>query len=163
MDKNVTGARPQPSGGFELYAWLFMRVSGVGLLFLALGHLVIMHIINNVDVIDFNFVADRYRSFGWRIYDLLLLVLAMLHGINGARVVIDDYLRQGKRVLCLSLLYVVGFSLMILGSLVILTFQPPQKDPDIASIKGSSSDQSESIDLETLWDLSANLPPPRIR
>ena len=38
---SVIGGRERPTGGFELYAWLFMRVSGVLLLFLALGHLAI--------------------------------------------------------------------------------------------------------------------------
>ena len=41
------GGRPRPTGGLELYAWLFMRVSGIALLLLALGHLAIMHLINS--------------------------------------------------------------------------------------------------------------------
>ena len=46
------GPRPRPQGGLELYAWLFMRISGVVLLFLALGHLAIMHLINNIEVVN---------------------------------------------------------------------------------------------------------------
>ena len=35
----------------------------------------------------------------WQIWDLLLLWLAMLHGTNGIRVVIDDYAEK-DRVAC---------------------------------------------------------------
>ena len=41
----------------DLYA-----VSGLALLFLALGHLLIMHIIHDVGTIDFQFVAARYAT-----------------------------------------------------------------------------------------------------
>ena len=39
----------KPSGGFELAAWYFMRISGLVLVLLALGHLFITHILNNVE------------------------------------------------------------------------------------------------------------------
>ena len=46
---------------FEKYAWLFMRFSGVALVFLALGHLFIMLMWDNgVYRIDFNYVAQRW-------------------------------------------------------------------------------------------------------
>lgn len=115
----------RPESGLELYAWLFMRVSGVALVFLALAHLLIMHIINNVEVIDYRFVAARYATPFWRTYDLVMLWLAMLHGLNGARTVIDDYvIARGWRLAFLASLSMVGFVFLALGSLVILTFQP---------------------------------------
>ena len=81
----MSGAgKPRPESGLELYAWIFMRVSGLALLFLALGHLLVMHIIHNVDHIDFQFVAARYATPFWRTYDLLMLWFAMIHGVNGA-------------------------------------------------------------------------------
>ena len=119
-----SGGRPVPAGGFELFAWFFMRVSGVLLLFLALGHLVIMHLINNVDTIDYAFVSTRFTTPFWRTYDWLMLTLALLHGLNGLRVIIDDYLKGGRRIFALSVLYSLGFIFLGLGSLVIFTFQP---------------------------------------
>jgi succinate dehydrogenase / fumarate reductase membrane anchor subunit len=117
--------RPRPESGLELYAWIFMRVSGITLLVLALGHLLIMHIIHNVDNIDFQFVARRYATPFWRTYDLLLLWLAMIHGVNGVRTVIVDYVSpRGWRTASLASLYLLGFVLITLGSLAILTFQP---------------------------------------
>jgi succinate dehydrogenase / fumarate reductase membrane anchor subunit len=121
---NVAG-RPRPESGLELYAWMFMRVSGVMLLFLALGHLLIMHIINNVDNIDFLFVARRYATPFWRTYDLVMLWLALIHGLNGIRTLVGDYVRpKGWQVATLASLYVFGFILLALGSLTILTFRP---------------------------------------
>ncbi len=117
--------RPRPESGLELYAWMFMRVSGVVLLFLALGHLLIMHIINNVTNIDFQFVARRYATPFWRTYDLVMLWLALIHGLNGIRTLVGDYVRsKGWQVATLASLYVFGFILLALGSLTILTFQP---------------------------------------
>ena len=117
--------RPRPTGGLELWSWLFMRLSGLVLLFLALGHLVIMHLINNVEAINYAFVANRYAGWGWRAYDLLLLVLAMIHGINGARVIIDDYLYQGLwRAATLAALYLICGGLLLLGIYAALFFKP---------------------------------------
>ena len=119
------GGHTRPMGGFELTAWIFMRVSGVVLLFMALIHLGIMHIVNNVDVIDYAFVARRYATPFWRMYDWIMLTLALLHGFNGARVLVDDYFRPGgRRVATLAVLYLLAFVTFILGSYTILTFVP---------------------------------------
>jgi succinate dehydrogenase membrane anchor subunit len=117
--------RPRPQGGIDLLAWIFMRVSGVVLLFMVLVHLAIMHIINNIEVINYHFVAERYATPFWRTYDVVMLWLAFIHGLNGVRVMIDDYVSShGWRVFSLASLYVLGFVFLVLGSLVVLTFNP---------------------------------------
>jgi len=119
------GGRVRPGGGLELYAWLFMRVSGMLLLLLALGHLAIMHLIHSVDEITFDFVAGRWANPLWRLYDWMLLTLALVHGFNGLRVIVDDYVRQaGWRMICLVVVYALTFFFLIAGSMVVLTFQP---------------------------------------
>ena len=123
------GSRPAPTDSpFELYAWFFMRVSGVLLLLLALGHLAIMHLINNVSEINYEFVAGRWSGewgMFWRSYDWLLLMLALVHGLNGLRMIMDDFLRPGGwRVFCMSLLYTIALVFLAVGSIVIFTFQP---------------------------------------
>lgn len=117
--------RPAPTDSpFELFAWFFMRISGVVLLLLALGHLVIMHLINNVDNINYQFVADRWFTPFWRSYDWTMLFLALVHGLNGLRTILDDHLRPGGwRVFWMSLLYLTGFVFLVIGSVVIITFQ----------------------------------------
>jgi succinate dehydrogenase / fumarate reductase membrane anchor subunit len=120
---NTRWARPESL--LEVYSWIFMRVSGVMLVALALGHLAIMHLLNNVDIINYDFVAQRFVTPLWRTYDFILLWLAMTHGLNGVRIMIDDYLiGRGWRTLALSALAVVGVVFLTLGSLVIVTFQP---------------------------------------
>ena len=125
MSLSSAYGRPKPAGGLELWSWLFMRVSGLVLLFLAIGHMVLMHLIHNVDEINYAFVAGRYTSWFWRGYDLLLLVLAMIHGVNGMRVLIDDYIHHALwRRVALGGLYLVCGGLLLLGVGVALFFQP---------------------------------------
>ncbi len=118
------GSRPRPSGGPELAAWLFMRYSGIVLVFLAVGHLFIMHVFNSIHVIDYDFVAQRYMSLFWRVYDLAMLWLAMVHGLNGLRTLADDYLKQPIRGVSIKGIYLVGAVFLILGTWVILFFNP---------------------------------------
>jgi len=112
-------------GSFEALSWLFMRASAVLLLVLVLGHFVIMHVVTGVDQVNYSFVAARFATPFWRSYDLLTLLLGLAHGLNGTRIVIDDYVHSRRwRVFWMSGLYGVGLFLTIVGSLVILTFQP---------------------------------------
>ena len=118
-------SRPRPESGIELYAWVFMRLSGILLLVLALVHLFYMHVLNSVMTIDFQFVARRYETPFWRTFDLMMLWLALIHGLNGLRTVVIDYVRpRGWRFASLAVIYVIAFVFLALGSLVILTFEP---------------------------------------
>lgn len=131
LPTDFRAGRPAPTdSSFELFAWFFMRVSGVLLLLLALGHLVIMHLLNSIDNINYEFVANRWAgTWGifWRSYDGLMLFLALLHGLNGLRTILDDFLRPGGwRVFWMSLLYTVGFVFLVVGTFTILTFRPVQ-------------------------------------
>jgi len=117
-------ARPRPEGGVELYAWLFMRISGLLLLLLAIGHFFIMHVFNSVHEIDYDFVVRRYVHLFWRAYDLAMLWLAMIHGLNGLRTLFDDYLRPPVRGVAVKGLYALGVLFLALGTWVIILFQP---------------------------------------
>jgi succinate dehydrogenase / fumarate reductase membrane anchor subunit len=119
----------RPRGGrtnTELYAWVFMRVSGVILVVLVLGHLFIMNILDGgVQRINWGFVAGRWASPFWEVWDLLMLWLAQLHGTNGLRTVINDYTRRdATRFWLKALLYVASTVVITLGTLVIFTFDP---------------------------------------
>ena len=117
-------SRVLPSCGFERFSWYFMRVSGAVLMFLALGHLVVMHLINSINVVNYEFVARRYATPFWRSYDGLMLVLALFHGFNGLRVVVNDYLKGSKRLAVLSVAGVLLLSLLIVGLYIVFAFQP---------------------------------------
>ena len=121
-----TPQRNAQRSNFELYSWLFMRISGIVLVFLVLGHLLIMNILDGgVQRINFAFVAGRWSSPFWQVWDLFMLWLAMLHGGNGLRTVINDYAeRPGTRFWLRTLLYVAVLFIVGLGTLVIFTFDP---------------------------------------
>ncbi|GGU83155.1 succinate dehydrogenase [Streptomyces filipinensis] len=113
-------------GNFELAAWLFMRLSGIVLVVLVLGHLLIQLVLDGgVSKIGFAFVAGRWASPWWQVWDLLMLWLAMLHGANGLRTVINDYAeRASSRMWLKALLYTATVWTILLGTLVIFTFDP---------------------------------------
>ncbi len=121
-------ARPKPEGsGRERFWWYFMRLSGLALVVLALGHMFIMHVLVELagGEIDFAFVQSRWGTPFWRIYDLLLLVLAFVHGANGARVVVSDYIsHRTARSLIIGILLALSGIWLVLGILVIALFDP---------------------------------------
>jgi succinate dehydrogenase / fumarate reductase membrane anchor subunit len=110
----------------ELYAWLFMRISGVVLVVLVLGHLFIMNILDGgVQRVNWAFVAGRWASPFWQVWDLLMLWLGMIHGTNGLRTIINDYTRKDATRLALKgVLYTATTLTIALGTLVIFTFDP---------------------------------------
>jgi len=124
--RDVRAGRERPVGGFELWMWLFMRISGIVLLVLALGHTLIMHLPSGgVERVDYNFVADRWASPFWRTWDWMMLTLALVHGINGLRNVTLDYVQKpGVRFTLNMLCYVLGFTLFVLGTIIVVTFDP---------------------------------------
>jgi succinate dehydrogenase / fumarate reductase, membrane anchor subunit len=109
---------------FEIWSWFFMRISGLVLIFLVLIHIYVMHLVGEgVDQVDFAFVAERWDNVGWKTFDWLMLFLALLHGVNGVRIVINDYVhRPGLRAAIKGTLYTVSLVLMIMGTAVIVTF-----------------------------------------
>jgi succinate dehydrogenase / fumarate reductase, membrane anchor subunit len=124
--KPVGGGRNRPIRGFELWAWLFMRLSGIVLLFLAVGHVLIMHVWDSgVDRVDFAFIQLRWASMFWKLWDWTMLVLALLHGVNGLRVIVLDYIRPASIRLAMNTFFtVLGLALMALGTIIVWTFDP---------------------------------------
>ncbi|MCU1433031.1 MAG: succinate dehydrogenase hydrophobic anchor subunit-like protein [Actinotalea sp.] len=124
--------RSRSRTNFELYGWIFMRVSGVLLLVLIFGHLY-MNLIagEGITAVDFGFVAGKWASPLWQVWDLLMLWLAMIHGTNGIRTIINDYAeRDGTRIVLKSALYLAFTVTVVLGTLVIFTFDPcPANSP----------------------------------
>jgi succinate dehydrogenase / fumarate reductase, membrane anchor subunit len=101
-----------------------MRISGLVLVFLALLHFSITHILNDVAETDAEFVMARWENPAWRVFDWVLLALGLLHGLNGLRWIIDDYVRSpAKRATVKAVLYTVVGVLFTLGTLTIVTFE----------------------------------------
>ena len=100
----------------EVIAWKWMRYSGLLLIPLAWGHVLIQDVLVGVDRIDLNYVAMRWAYLGWRIYDLFLLVFALAHGINGLRQVVLDFVSKKKNIrLVNQAAFVYWLVLVLLG------------------------------------------------
>ena len=127
-------ARTQRSGtNWEKWGWMYMRASGVVLVVLIFGHLFVNMVSGEgVRAIDFAFVAGKWASPFWQVWDLLMLWLALIHGANGMRTIINDYsssVTLGK--VLRGAVYLSAAALIILGTLVIFTFDPcPSVSPE---------------------------------
>jgi succinate dehydrogenase / fumarate reductase membrane anchor subunit len=54
-----------------------------------------------------------------------MLVLALLHGVNGLRVITLDYIRpHGARLAVNTFFAILGAALMVLGTIIVVTFDP---------------------------------------
>lgn len=110
---------------WEMWGWLYMRFSGVLLVVLIFGHLLVnLFLGDGVKAIDFAFVAGKLADPFWIVYDMLLLWLALIHGANGMRTIVNDYAHGRLRIVLLVLLAGATVTLLVLGSLVLTTFDP---------------------------------------
>lgn len=123
----------------EKWAWLFMRASGALLIVLIFTHLIVNLMTGDgIAAIDFGFVAGKWASPLWQWWDAVMLVLAMIHGTNGMRQLVNDYARNTwiRRVLKTAL--GAAFTLVVvLGTLVIFTFDPCPTGADRADLNAS--------------------------
>ncbi len=110
----------------ERVGWIFMRVSGFFLIALIFTHLIVNVMQDGgVHAIDFAFVAGKLANPMWQWFDVTLLWLALIHGTNGMRVVIEDYVYRVKlKRFLLGGLAVSTTVLIVLGTLVIFTLDP---------------------------------------
>lgn len=116
-------ATPQ---NFETKAWLFMRYSAILLIPLAFGHLILQDVIVGVHRIDIDYVALRWASLGWKIYDIFLLAFAFAHGMNGLRQVLTDYIKSERVFRIVSWVLLIGWLVIsAIGAVAIIAFSRP--------------------------------------
>lgn len=114
--------RPRPqSGGFELAAWYYMRLSGLALFVLALTHFSVMHFLFDPAQEKSGFISARWDDIAIRSFDWLFLIVVLSHAFLGIRTVTMDYLQGGRRTLALMALSIVGIVVFVLGTLVVMT------------------------------------------
>lgn len=77
---------------YDSTAWRWMRYSGLLLIPLAWIHVLLQDVLVGVHAIDIDYVALRWATLGWRVYDFALLAFAFAHGVNGLRQVLGDYI-----------------------------------------------------------------------
>ncbi len=110
----------------EFLLWLWVRVSGLLLVFLALSHFVLTHFIFDVAETGVSFVTNRWQRVGWRVFDWTLLTLALTHGANGVRVVLGDLITNERvRRWMVRASVAICMAFLLLGTFTIVTFRAP--------------------------------------
>jgi succinate dehydrogenase / fumarate reductase membrane anchor subunit len=121
MERQEQIQAAQASTGWELFAWKWMRYSGLLLIPLAWFHVAVQDVIVGVHRIDLNYVQMRWASVAWRTYDFALLAFAFAHGVNGLRQVLYDYVRgeSNRRRLAWGL-FVFWLVLSVIGAVALI-------------------------------------------
>ena len=103
----VTRRKVQVQSNFERTAFMFMRLSGLALLILAVGHMLIQHVLNSSTNLTIMFVAEQWNSWGWKVFDILLLAFTVSHGVNGFRNVLEDYIHNRTAVKWINIILLI--------------------------------------------------------
>lgn len=119
-------ARRRRGVNLEKWGWLFMRGSGVILVVLIFGHLFVNLMMGEgIQALDFAFIAGKFATPFWQWWDVIMLWLALIHGSNGMRTIVNDYVVNEKARK--ALIWALGLAaalLILLGTLVVFTFDP---------------------------------------
>jgi len=97
-------------------SWLLIRLTGVLLSVLVLGHLLAVHLLTDVAHTTSSFVLRRWSSGLWIGWDGTMLTAALAHGAAGIWMVVRDHMRPGRgRAAATAVLAVVSLALAGLG------------------------------------------------
>ena len=131
---------PERGSALEYYLWLFTRLSGVLMLFMAAFAILYANLVGGRSLLS---VADQYRwaffptywhvqnseipdvypnwsnSF-WQVFAILLFFVAAVHGFNGLRVVLEDWVHRPILLLFAKGLVFVLFLFTLLAAIVIV-------------------------------------------
>ncbi len=108
-------------GNYESVAWKWMRYSALLLIPLVWVHTILQDVIVGVHTMDLNYVAQRWASLSWRIYDALLLGFAFAHGMNGVRQVLNDFIHSERgRVILNWALFIFWLAVFIFGAVALI-------------------------------------------
>lgn len=127
LNPEVTEKAPRfvkaPGRNFETWSWLFMRWSGGLLIFLVWIHVLANALLTGAHHITLDYVSERWANVFTFGSTFTILLLAVLHGLNGLRFVLTDYvhnqgwqrlLNAGLLILCVVLI-AVGATALLMG------------------------------------------------
>jgi len=133
---------PDQGSALEYYLWLFTRLSGVFMLFLGAFGIAYANLAGGRTMLD---MAAQYRwaffptywhvqnsdipdvfpnwsnSF-WQIFALMVIFVASIHGFNGLRVIVEDYVHRPMLLLFAKGL-VFALFLFTLAAAVVIIFE----------------------------------------
>ena len=131
----------QPAASFEYFMWIFTRVSGIALVSLAIIGLVGALLMgarlqmdlatlmrwtffpNPNHVVNTNIpdVTLGWANAWWQVLQMMILFFGVTHGMNGLRVVVEDYLGASwAKVLWRGAIFLIWLFVLIVGVYVIL-------------------------------------------
>ena len=117
----LEGTKVNIKPNFENIAWKWMRYSAILLIPLVWIHVILQDILVGVHRINLDYVALRWATAGWRIYDVFLLSFAFAHGMNGLRQVLNDYIHHPKWQRVISwLILLIWLTITTLGAVAII-------------------------------------------
>lgn len=125
----------QPGFSFEYLMWIFTRISGIAMATLAAVGLLFALIYSASTPLDFptiirwsifpnpNHLAESipaevmlsWRNAFWQVVQILMVFFGVTHGINGLRVVIEDFVCKS-----ISCVLIRGFLFMLWGFILII-------------------------------------------
>jgi succinate dehydrogenase hydrophobic anchor subunit len=114
----VASVPQETSSRFAEY--VLLRVTGVALAVLVLGHFAMTHFVTDVAETGSAFVGRRLSSALWVGWDGIMLAAAFAHGAAGVRLALEDYggSRRMRRLLQRGVL-VVAAALFAVGTLTL--------------------------------------------
>ena len=136
-------SRGRRGPNLEKAGWVFMRASGVVLVVLIFGHLAynLLWTPGGIHAVDFGFVGGKLADPFWQWWDVLMLWLAILHGSNGMRTIVNDYVHKPMiRSVALWAIGIAAAILIILGTLITFTFNPCPPDADLSLLPSFCAD-----------------------
>lgn len=99
----------------ELWSWVLQRISAAFLVVGLFVHFWVLHYIDSASKpVTFELVAERLRQPGWIIFDSLLLIAVVYHGLNGIWSIVLDW-NPGKTVR-----QILGWGLSVIGVLALI-------------------------------------------
>ena len=111
----------RPGRNLETWSWLFMRWSGGLLILLIWIHVLANALLTGAHHIDLQYVADRWAqplSFG---STFTILFLAVIHGFNGFRNVLSDYVHGAAINRVIDVVLVIAcVVLVVLGAVAMI-------------------------------------------
>lgn len=110
----------QASRSSGSFSWVFQRITGVILVVILIGHFILMHYTPESGH-TYDAVLARMQSNWYRVLDLVFVVLAMYHGLNGVWGIFRDFkLKQWQSVTILSVIIILGLAFTLWGIKTIL-------------------------------------------
>jgi succinate dehydrogenase hydrophobic anchor subunit len=99
--------------------YVLLRVTGLVLSVLVLGHFAVTHFVTDVARDDSTFVARRLSTSIWIAWDSTMLAAALAHGSVGVRLALADYASGRRRSLLQGSLAVLAGGLFLVGAIAI--------------------------------------------